>query len=143
MGDPYLGSGGGAKWISFLEDGQTGFSCLAYSGGAYGSLYRTGDGGKSFQEVQYPSARAVLSDGTYYNPFVMPERVYEEAGKLYMEAGQGRTGTITGRKATVTACMNRRIKERPGAMWGRYRRRENDFLRSFFLTRPCCRGNLY
>lgn len=95
-GDPYLGSGGGAKWISFLEDGQTGFSCLAYSGGAYGSLYRTGDGGKSFQEVQYPSARAVLSDGTYYNPFVMPERVYEEAGKLYMEAGQGPDGDYYG-----------------------------------------------
>ena len=95
-GDPYLGSGGGAKWISFLEDGQTGFSCLAYGGGAYGSLYRTGDGGKSFQEVQYPSARAVLSDGTYYNPFVMPERVYEEAGKLYMEAGQGPDGDYYG-----------------------------------------------
>lgn len=39
--DPYLGSGGASMWITFLEDGQTGFSCLAYSGG--NSLY----GGRS------------------------------------------------------------------------------------------------
>lgn len=94
--DPYLGSGGGARWISFLQDGQTGFSCLSYSGGAYGRLYRTEDGGKSFETVEYPSAKAKLSDGTYYNPFVMPEKVYEESGKLYMEVGQGPDGDYYG-----------------------------------------------
>lgn len=94
--DPYLGSGGGARWISFLQDGQTGFSCLSYSGGAYGRLYRTEDGGKSFETVEYPSAKAKLSDGTYYNPFVMPEKVYEEDGRLYMEVGQGPDGDYYG-----------------------------------------------
>lgn len=94
--DPFLGSGGAAKWISFLQDGQTGFSCLAYSGGAYGKLYRTEDGGRSFETVEYPSAKVKLSDGTYYNPFVMPERVYEKNGKLYMEAGQGADGDYYG-----------------------------------------------
>ncbi len=94
--DPYLGSGGGALWISFLQDGQTGFSCLTYSGGAYGSLYRTEDGGRNFETVEYPSAKAKLSDGTYYNPFVIPERVYEKDGKLYMEAGQGPNGDYYG-----------------------------------------------
>lgn len=94
--DPYLGSGGDARWISFLQDGQIGFSCLAYSGGTYGSLYRTEDGGRNFEEVEYPSANAILSDGTYYNPFVMPEKIYEKNGKLYMEAGQGADGDYYG-----------------------------------------------
>ena len=94
--DPYLGSGGAAKWVTFLEGGQLGFSCLAYSGGTYGSLYRTEDGGKTFQCIEYPSAEVELSDGTVYNPFVMPERIYEEEGVLYMEAGQGPDGDYYG-----------------------------------------------
>lgn len=96
--DPYLGSGGGALWISFLQDGQTGFSCLTYSGGAYGSLYRTEDGGRTFEPVEYPSAKVKLPGGTYYNPFVVPEKVYEKDGKLYMEAGQGPDGDYFGEK---------------------------------------------
>lgn len=94
--DPYLGSGGAAMWITFLDDGQTGFSCLSYSGGSYGSLYRTEDGGKSFEEVIYPSPKIKLPDGTYYNPFVMPEKVYEEGEVLCMEAGQGPNGDYYG-----------------------------------------------
>ena len=90
--DPYLGMGGAAKWIHFLDDGKMGFSCLSYSGGAKGAFYRTADGGKTFQEISYPSAKIKLSDGTYYNPFVMPEKVWEEDGILYMEAGQGADG---------------------------------------------------
>lgn len=90
--DPYLGMGGAAKWIHFLEDGKTGFSCLSYSGGSKGVFYRTEDGGRSFQEIAYPSAKVKLPDGTYYNPFVMPEKVWEEDGVLYMEAGQGADG---------------------------------------------------
>lgn len=94
--DPYLGDGGAAKWISFLQDGQIGFSCLTYSGGSYGRLYRTEDGGRSFKPVEYPSAKVKLSDGTYYNPFVVPEKVYEKDGKFYMEVGQGADGDYYG-----------------------------------------------
>ena len=86
--DPYLGMGGAAKWIHFLEDGRIGFSCLSYSGGSKGVFYRTEDGGRRFQEI----AKVKLPDGTYYNPFVMPEKVWEEDGVLYMEAGQGADG---------------------------------------------------
>lgn len=89
--DPYNGSGGEARWIAFLNE-DLGFSCLAYSAGSQGSLYRTEDGGSSWKDVEYPSANVKLSDGTYYNPFVMPEKVYEEDGILYMEAGQGTDG---------------------------------------------------
>lgn len=93
---PHNGSGGQALWLTFLEDEQIGFTGLSYSGGAKGSLYRTEDGGKSFTSVEYPSAKIQLPDGTYYNPFIMPERVYEENGKLYMEAGQGPDGDYYG-----------------------------------------------
>lgn len=112
--DPYLGSGGGAKWISFLQDGQTGFSCLTYSGGSYGSLYRTEDGGRSFENVEYPSAKAKLPDGTYYNPFVMPEKVYEKDGKLYMEVGQGPDGDYYGENGY---CHGLYISEDNGRTW--------------------------
>ena len=90
--DPYLGHGGYARWIDFLEDEKTGFSCLAYSGGSLGRLFRTEDGGRSFQEITYPSAGIALPDGSLYNPFIMPDKVWEEDGKLYMMAGQGPDG---------------------------------------------------
>ena len=90
--DPYLGHGGYARWLDFLEDELIGFSCLAYSGGSLGSLYRTEDGGKSFQEITYPSAEIELPDGSLYNPFIMPDEIWEENGKLYMMAGQGPDG---------------------------------------------------
>lgn len=89
--DPYNGSGGEARWITFLDE-NLGFSCLAHSAGTYGSFYRTEDGGSSWEETDYPSAKVKLPDGTYYNPFVMPEKVYEKDGVLYMEAGQGSDG---------------------------------------------------
>ena len=93
---PHNGSGGQALWLTFLENEQIGFTGLAYSGGSRGKLYRTEDGGKSFTSVEYPSAKIKLPDGTYYNPFIMPESVYEENGKLYMEAGQGPDGDYYG-----------------------------------------------
>lgn len=89
--DPYNGSGGESIWITFIDE-QLGFSCLSHAAGTYGSLYRTEDGGHSWEELQYPSAKVKLPDGTYYNPFVMPEIVYEEDGILYMEVGQGADG---------------------------------------------------
>ena len=89
--DPYNGSGGESRWITFIDE-KLGFSCLSHSAGVYGSLYRTMDGGCSWKEIEYPSARVKLPDGTYYNPFVMPEKTYEKDGILYMEAGQGADG---------------------------------------------------
>lgn len=96
--DPYAGSGGQSMWLTFLEDENIGFSCLAYSGGAYGALYRTGDGGKTFVQVEYPSAQAHLPDKTIYNPFVMPEEVYAKGDELYLVVGQGPSGDYYGEK---------------------------------------------
>ena len=93
--DPYNGSGGTAKWLTFLDE-NLGFSCLAYSGGSYGILYRTEDGGRSFTCIEYPSSMIPLPNGALYNPFVMPDRVYEEEGLLYLVAGQGPDGDYHG-----------------------------------------------
>lgn len=93
--DPFNGSGGTSTWLCFLDE-KIGFAGLAYSGGNYGRLYRTEDGGESFVTIEIPSAKIKLSDGTYYNPFVMPEKVYEEDGKLYLEVGQGPNGDYYG-----------------------------------------------
>lgn len=90
--NPYLGFGGAAKWLDFLEDEEIGFSCLAYSGGSKGCLYRTTDGGESFEEITWPSGEKKLPDGSLYNPFIMPEKVWEESGKLYMLVSQGPEG---------------------------------------------------
>lgn len=94
--DPFNGSGGTSCWVSFLEGDQIGFAGLAYSGGSLGSLYRTEDGGRTFQSIEYPSPDIALSDGTLYNPFVMPEKVWEEDGMLYLSAGQGPDGDYYG-----------------------------------------------
>ena len=86
--DPFNGSGGEAKWIEFINDSNLGFACLSYNGGDNALLFRTEDGGKSFLQINYPSAKVKLSDGTIYNPFVIPEKVWIEGEEIYLLAGQ-------------------------------------------------------
>ena len=86
--DPYLGSGGQAAWIEFIDDSDLGFACLTYNGGDDGMLYRTEDGGMTFTQINYPSAKVKLAGDNIYNPFVIPEKVWVEDGELYMLAGQ-------------------------------------------------------
>ncbi len=86
--NPFNGSGGESTWITFIDDTCLGFACLTYSGGDYALLFRTTNGGHSFKQINYPSAKIELSDGTVYNPFVIPEKVWSEDGNLYMLVGQ-------------------------------------------------------
>ncbi len=86
--DPYCGSGGAASWIEFIDDTDLGFSCLTYNGGDDAFLYRTADGGRSFTQINYPSAKVKLADGSIYNPFTIPEKVWKDGEDLYMLAGQ-------------------------------------------------------
>lgn len=111
--DPFNGNGGGARWITFLDD-KLGFVGMCYSGGSLGMIFRTEDGGVSFTEIEYPSPQIALPDGTYYNPFIMPEKVYEQDGCLYMEAGQGPNGDY---KGGDTACMGLYQSEDLGKTW--------------------------
>lgn len=86
--DPFCGSGGQALWITFIDDTSLGFACLTYNGGDDALLFRTTDGGRSFAQINYPSAKVKLSDGTVYNPFVIPKEVWIEDGNLYMLVDQ-------------------------------------------------------
>ncbi len=74
--------------FDFIGDSNLGFACLSYNVGDNAFLFRTEDGGKSFLQINYPSAKVKLSDGTIYNPFVIPEKVWEEGKELYLLAGQ-------------------------------------------------------
>lgn len=98
-----------------ILDKNVGFSCLAHAAGSYGSLYRTKDGGISWEEIDYPSAKAKLPDGSYYNPFVMPEKVYDENGLLFMEVGQGADGDYY--DSELGFCHGVYQSETNGASW--------------------------
>ncbi|MCR4922923.1 MAG: hypothetical protein K5931_02810 [Lachnospiraceae bacterium] len=90
--DPFNQSGGEARFLSFLKDENTGFAALSYSGGSQGMLFKTFDGGKSFEEIILPSPKIQLPTGEYYNPFVMPEEVWEESDTIYLRISQGPDG---------------------------------------------------
>lgn len=90
--DPFNQHGGEARFISFMNDGRTGFAALSYSGGSEGMLFETFDGGASFREIILPSPKIELPTGEYYNPFVMPEEAWEESGTIYLRVSQGPDG---------------------------------------------------
>ncbi|MCR5746207.1 MAG: hypothetical protein K6G03_00680, partial [Lachnospiraceae bacterium] len=90
--DPFNGSTGEAKFITFLDDQKTGFAALTYNGGCEGMLFITRDKGATFSYVNLPSPEILLPNGQKYNPFVMPEEVWEESGKIYLKIGQGPEG---------------------------------------------------
>ena len=90
--DPFNQHGGEAKFITFLNDGNTGFAALSYSGGSEGLLFETRDGGKSFREITLPSPKIELPTGEFYNPFVMPEAAWEESDTIYLKISQGSDG---------------------------------------------------
>ena len=90
--DPFNQHGGEARFITFLDDGNTGFAALSYAGGSEGLLFETVDGGKSYQEIILPSPKIELPTGEFYNPFVMPEEAWEEADTIYLKISQGADG---------------------------------------------------
>lgn len=93
--DPFLGNGGGAYGITFINS-NLGFISLSKSGGSYGELYRTEDGGKSYEKVEYPKEEVGSLNGESYAPFDFPNMPYEEDGKLKMLVGQGSDGDYNG-----------------------------------------------
>ena len=102
--DPFCGSGGEANLLAFLEDGKTGFIGLTYNGGDDGLLFMTGDGGESFAEVSLPVPEITLPDGRLYNPFTVPEEVWEEPGKVYLKVGQGANGDYYNEELACHPC---------------------------------------
>ena len=93
--DPFLGSGGQALFIYFV-DNEVGYLAKSYSGGSLGELFVTEDGGKSFQNINIEEPQVKLSDHTSYCPFVMPEEIYQQDNEIYLVMGQGPDGDYHG-----------------------------------------------
>lgn len=89
--DPFLGSMGVASGITFIDE-QLGFIGMARGGGAHSTLYRTTDGGLTFERLPLPEVEVPLNESEMYNPFDFPHMPYEEDGILYLEVGQGADG---------------------------------------------------
>ena len=92
--DPFLGNTGGDAGIKFIDE-NLGFIILSKSGGSYGELYRTEDGGLSFAKVELPTPQ--LEDTSLdYIPFDFPEAPSLEGDKLILLVGQGQDGDYNG-----------------------------------------------
>nr|WP_236005958.1 sialidase family protein [Desemzia sp. RIT 804] len=93
--DPFLASIGVSTGMTFIDE-QLGFIGLSHSGGSYADLYRTTDGGLTFELVILPVVEVPLDEDEKYPAFDFPEMPYEENGKLYLLVNQGQDGDYNG-----------------------------------------------
>lgn len=93
--DPFLNNTGVSSGITYINK-NLGFIGLSHSGGSFAELYRTEDGGLSFEKVYFPKVEVHLTETETYNPFDFPERPFVENGKLYLLVGQGQDGDYKG-----------------------------------------------
>lgn len=89
--DPFLGETGNSAGITFIDE-SLGFIALAKQSGTRAMLYRTIDGGESYEEVTFPVVEVPLTDEEAYEAFTFPEMPFKRGGKLYVFVGQGAEG---------------------------------------------------
>lgn len=88
--DPFLGSTGVADRIHFIDE-HLGFAILSHNGGANAQLFRTADGGQTFERIQLPPVTVEIND-MEFEPFDYPELPYEENNQLVLYVNQGFDG---------------------------------------------------
>lgn len=93
--DPFLSNLGVSSGITFINE-SLGFIGLSHSGGSYGELYRTEDGGVSFELVSIPEIEIESANKEFYTPFDYPMMPYREGDSLYLLLGQGTDGDYNG-----------------------------------------------
>ena len=92
---------GTMKCFQMFDDG-TGYISEIWNGGSDGELLRTEDGGKSFTLSDLPSPKAKLPDGTYYNPFAVPQMPEKHGDELTLivkqseDSGDYKGGRVAG-----------------------------------------------
>lgn len=89
--DPYLNHTGVSAGITFIDE-SLGFIALSHSGAIQADLYRTTDGGLSYEEVSLPTIQVPLVEGQVQEPFDFPEMPYKEDERLLVLVGQGQDG---------------------------------------------------
>lgn len=88
--DPFLGETGGAAGLKFI-DKNLGFIALSHNGGTEADLFRTDDGGETFQKIKL-EAIVVELYGSEFEPFDFPEMPTAENSTLILPVGQGADG---------------------------------------------------
>ncbi len=89
--DPYLNHTGVSAGITFIDE-FLGFIALSHNGGTQAELYRTTDGGLSYEEIFLPTIDVPLIEDQVQEPFDFPEMPYEQGGKIWILVGQGQDG---------------------------------------------------
>lgn len=88
---PFGERSGVTSGIKFFDE-EYGFAILGNTNQTAATLFRTDDGGQTFEPIRFPSIEVPLNDEDMYNPFQFPETPYEENGSLYVLVGQGPHG---------------------------------------------------
>ncbi|HKM02991.1 MAG TPA: hypothetical protein VJZ04_00085, partial [Lachnospiraceae bacterium] len=73
-----------------------GFIALSHNGGSQAELYRTTDGGLSYEEISLPTMEVSLGEDQVQEPFDFPGMPYEENGEVLLLVGQGQDGDYKG-----------------------------------------------
>lgn len=93
--DPFSGDAGASAGITFLDE-KLGFIAMSHSGGSYGELYRTEDGGVSYKKISFPPVKVPLNENETYEAFDFPGMPYLQDEKLEVLVGQGQDGDYKG-----------------------------------------------
>ncbi|MFL2079085.1 WD40/YVTN/BNR-like repeat-containing protein [Marinilactibacillus psychrotolerans] len=93
--EPFYPSSGVSSGIIFFDE-QLGFIGLSKNGGSEGLIYRTEDGGVTFEKIEIPKVEVTVNEDLIYNPFDLPDMPYLENETLHMTVGQGIDGDYNG-----------------------------------------------
>lgn len=98
--NPFNGPTGEASGMYFIDE-TIGFIGISRDGGSTGELYRTDDGGKSFNKIEFENKEVTLDNGASISPFDTPGVPYEKDGGLYLNVGQGADGDYNGNSSLL------------------------------------------
>ena len=98
--DPFNGPVGEASGIYFVDE-NIGFIGASRNGGCEGELYRTKDGGKSFNKIEFENKSVKLDNKDSFNPFDFPKVPYEKDKVLYVNVEQGADGDYNGNSSLL------------------------------------------
>jgi hypothetical protein len=98
--NPFNGAVGEASGIYFIDE-NIGFIGASRNDGSEGELYRSDDGGKFFNKLEFESKSVTLDNGAVINPFDFPKVPYEKDGKLYLNIEQGADGDYNGNSSLL------------------------------------------
>src|SRR5699024_12019397 len=88
--NPFLDRTGGAAGLTFIDE-ELGFIALSHNVGNEYDLFRTSDGGLTFEQIELPSV-SVTQNGAEFEPFDFPEMPIDSNGLLILYVNQGIDG---------------------------------------------------